>query len=62
MRLTLQRIFRICVALDLSPEELLSLNDNMLNNIQEKNYTDYEESGLFNELLIRRILRFVKRI
>lgn len=52
IRLTLQHIFKICKALDITPETLLSINnDNSIlsSNSSEKGYEPYYESGMLNE-------------
>lgn len=49
MRLTLQHIFKICNALDISPEELFSLDKNICDISHEENNNSYDETGLFNE-------------
>lgn len=49
MRLTLQHIFKICLALDVSPEELISLTPKISNNTFDKSYSNYNDTGLINE-------------
>lgn len=49
MRLTLQHIFKICVALDISPEQLLSLNQTIDNINPHTPYSDYNDIGIINE-------------
>lgn len=49
MRLTLQHIFKICNALDITPEDLLSFNQNTTLNSSTNNYEPYYESGMINE-------------
>lgn len=49
MRLTLQHIFKICKALDLSPEDLLSLNKEISSDFSEIDNELYIETGILNE-------------
>lgn len=49
MRLTLQHIFKISTALDIMPEELLSLNQNTLPSSAENEYESYYDPGMINE-------------
>ena len=49
MRLTLQHIFKICKALDISPEDLLSLNKEISSNFSEIDSKSYNETGILNE-------------
>lgn len=55
LRLTLQHIFKICIALDVNPEELLAFNQNISTTLPSKatkDYNNYDESGLFNDQYI----------
>ncbi len=50
MRLTLQHVFKICNALDIEPEDLLSLNQNLVLDSSIVNDTSsYYEVGMINE-------------
>lgn len=49
MRLTLQHIFKICIALDISPQELFALDKDLSVVPQDENHNNYDETGLFND-------------
>lgn len=49
MRLTLQHIFKISTALGISPENLLTLDKNIPDNLPVPSYAPISETGLFNE-------------
>lgn len=49
MRLTLQHIFKISLALDVSPEQLLSLSQKIENNTSDNSYSNYNDTGMINE-------------
>lgn len=49
MRLTLQHVFKICTVLDISPEDLLSLDKDISVLPQEQSHKNYDETGLFYE-------------
>lgn len=49
MRLTLQHIFKICTALNIAPEDLLSLNKDIYSDLSIPNYNTLDQTGIFNE-------------
>lgn len=49
MRLTLHHIYKICIALNIAPEELLALNQEPAIPSENSCFAVYEEQGLFNE-------------
>lgn len=49
MRLTLQHIFKISLALDIAPEQLLSLNPQIDNTTSDSSYANYNDTGMINE-------------
>lgn len=52
MRMTLQHIFNICMALHIQPEDLLSLGKNCSDDLSDMEFTLSDNTGLFNEQYI----------
>ena len=49
MRLTLQHIFKICIALNITPEDLLSLNTDISDDSTSFSFNKIDDTGIINE-------------
>lgn len=49
MRLTLQHIYKICVALNIAPEDLMAINKDIPSNSTSSSFENIDKTGMINE-------------